>query len=336
MKVLFGHSIDNIQELCPPYQNYQILPEDSLILTGIFAEHKNFDTTLSELDRLIKHISTDAKYIFLDASADPVFFTNHELQALVELLNKYYQNKICKLLVGNCQYYLEQTAEIFWYPYWLLCKQHDHAPIKRNKRIGCLNRKNSPHRLWLMHNLLSKQLVDHDRDIYSVAFKNIYSGQSGCINSWMPNLDPQIQNQISNYPAQIATIDDGFINDHSLAHPAWATALAVVTETQVGEYSMITEKTCKAIASKSCWISYTGKASLDVLNTLGFSSNTFDNHATEFDIDPIIQVCQEFDTESRALDYYYSKLSIINHNYDWFRSNSWTTVYQHKLQSWLE
>jgi hypothetical protein len=34
------------------------------------------------------------------------------------------------------------------------------------------------------------------------------------------------------------------------------------------------------------------------------------------------QVCRDFDTESRAMEYYYSKIEIINHKTPYERKNS--------------
>lgn len=335
MKVFSLRDEKNIQELNAPFQNYRILPDDSLVLTDVVAEHKSLQQITTELRQVITQISTHASYVFLDTSADPVYFPSQDLDLMCDIVKNHYTSSKCFMLTGNCEYYFGTNQNVFWYPYWLLSQQSDAAPILRQKRIGCLNRKNSPHRVWLMYNLLDQNLISHEIDIFSVSFNNIYSKNPCNIRSWMPDLPAEIVKKIRNYPYEIATFDDGFPNDHSLSNPAWATAIAVITETQVGQHALITEKTCKAFASKSCGILYTGQTSLDVLTDLQFDIATFEKHATGFDINPIIKVCRDFDTESRATEYYHSKIEIINHNHDWFRSSSWMPFYKIKLLTWL-
>jgi hypothetical protein len=187
-----------------------------------------------------------------------------------------------------------------------------------------------------MHSLLSEKLIDTDRDIYSVGFANPYNLTAyGDVGAFI-EARSDLNDEIKKYPPQVATHPDNFPNDYTIQHPAWHTAIAVVTETHPGEKTLISEKTAKAIISKSCFSIYMSEAGYRVLEELGFEPRFFADHASETNIEPIKQICRQFDTESAAMDYRQSQMDKINHNFEWFSKGPilgpWYNKYQSKLQ----
>ena len=134
-------------------------------------------------------------------------------------------------------------------------------------------------------------------------------------------------------PSKIATHPDDFYNDWTTHHPAWHTAIAIITETDVGDATMVTEKTMKGIMSKSCWSSYMADSGYQLLEAFGFEPRLFADHASYTDIDPILNICRTFDTESAAMDYYHSKLNVIEHNFEWYGGLGGST---HKIGPWAD
>lgn len=271
--------------------------------------------------------------MFVEAASDPWELTDAEINTILQPFRQKFIGSRCIFLSASCKHFYSTDPNIIWYPKHLVI--HYDVPVSqpRHKRIGCLNRRNSAHRVWLMYNLLEQGLIDHDRDIFSVCFRNIEDNTMVDMNTWAPGTAIDL----SWYPDQISTIPDNILefNPNITEHPAWRTAITVVTETKVNEYSQITEKTIKAMLSDCCWISYSAQSNLDVLQDLGFDISTFDRHATGFDIEPILDVCRTLDTESVAMDYYHSKQSVIEHNKQWFISNQWLDRYRSKLNSIL-
>ena len=115
----------------------------------------------------------------------------------------------------------------------------------------------------------------------------------------------------------VATHPDDYPNDYTVDHPAWHTAISIVTETESGWMTMITEKTWKAIRSRSCWSAYMSDSGYQFLRDMGFEPDFFNRHASFVDIKPIVKICKTFDTEAVALDYYHSQINKINHNFEW-------------------
>lgn len=187
-----------------------------------------------------------------------------------------------------------------------------------------------------MHNLLSQGLIDHDRDIFSMAFANVYDQDrmDNKIDGWLGRGNTDYNTLIAQYPNSIATVPDNFPNDHGTRHPAWHTAITIVTETECDDLGIITEKTAKALSARCCWIAYTGSDCIRVLTSLGFETQLFDQHATGCNIDPIVQVCRNLDTESAAMDYYNLKLPQIEHNKQHLE-HGWLTQYVPKLKQAL-
>jgi hypothetical protein len=299
-------------------QHFSILPTDSTVLLNANIEN-------------INNVPA-AKYIFIDGSYDPVLGTDDDILELISAVQQQHPQSRVVFLSSKCSHYYTESVDILWYPVFML-RKYNRVTGPRSRRVSCLNRRNAPHRVWLMHNLISQGLIDHRRDVFSVAFRNIYDGQICDLSIWNPEL-AQHNRIIAQYPDRIATFDDGFVNDHTIDHPAWRTAISIVTETEVGALSFITEKTVKAIESESCWIVHTGQFQLNVMIDLGFELGMFEKHATKFDIDPILTVCRTLDTESAALDYYNSRLPLIQHNREWLESG-WRQRYMKKLHAVL-
>lgn len=311
---------DTVWSYCPPFRSHRLLPNDSIVFT------KMAGTRYEDLEKYFQQIpEIKAKYVFVDESPDPINLSNEEIKSLLERYKNKFPDSRCIFLSSRCADYYANDPDIFWYPWWITVGMENENYSDRKKRIGCLNRRPDFHRVYLMYNLLEEKLLDHDRDIFSVDFgsknwKTAYPGK-------FDNLD--------RYPNKIATIQDNFPNDMTNDHPAWKTAITVVSETKVDGVSIITEKTTKAMATECCWITQCGPHSLQILEDLGFNTNTFPTHAVENDIQPILDVCKSLDTESSALDYYHSKIDVIKHNKEWYINNKWEQPYLDRLNKIL-
>ena len=335
MKVFDFLDLSNPVEIFWTTGPYRLLPGNSLILFN-FATHAgaNFDPAL--LSQRLKQMPVNVDYVFIDASYDPVRLSDLRIQETIELVTQHFTKSHVIFLSSKCSHYFSGEKNVLWYPVWLL-GEYPTIARPRHKRIGCLNRRNALHRIWLMHNLLNQGLIDHDRDIFSMAFANIYDQHrlDNRIDAWLGLGKTDHNKLIAQYPDSIATIPDNFPNDHGILHPAWHTAITIVTETECGELGMITEKTAKALTARCCWIAYTGSDCIRVLTDLGFETQLFDQHATGRNIDPIVQACKTLDTESTAMDYYNSKLPQIEHNKQHLE-HGWLALYVPKLKQALD
>lgn len=313
---------------------YSLLPNNSLVLLN-FAKHAGTGSDTALLQGL-KQLSTNFDYVFIDDSYDPVKLSDIQIQETVELVMQHFTKSHVIFLSSKCGHYYSDQKHILWYPFFLF-PEYQTVIQPRQRRIGCLNRRNALHRIWLMHNLLSQDLIDHTRDIFSMAFANVYDHhrQDNKIDEWLDLGKTNYNKLLAQHPNSIATIPDDFPNDHGILHPAWHTAITIVTETECDELGMITEKTAKALAARCCWIAYTGNDCIRVLADLGFETQLFDQHATGRNIDPIMQVCKTLDTESAAMDYYNSKLPQITHNQQHLSHHGWRTLYVPKLKQAL-
>jgi hypothetical protein len=298
----------------------KILPDDCILLqnTPIILTNSSWDVAHQQLASL-RDQSITGRIVFVDATHDPVKYSNRELREQLDKIQHYFPTSKIALLSSRVDHWYENVPELIYVPYCLMLGyvHHEHQP--RQKRIGCLNRNNSAHRVWLMHNLLKKNLLRPDCDVYSMSFDNIHSGVRTKVDGWLGNCNAPlgINYEIEQWPASVATHPDGYPNDFTVAHPAWNTAISIVTETETGWMTMITEKTWKAIRSRSCWTIYMADVGYQFLRDMGFEPDLFNKHASFIDIKPIVKICQTFDTESAALDYYHSQIHKINHNFEW-------------------
>lgn len=298
---------------------YTILPDDSVILMNVpmTMPGATWEQTHQQLKLLIEQNIT-AGYIFVDVSYDPVRFSNREIQQQLSQLSTYFPSSKVVFLSSRVQHWYDNISNILYVPYFMYIRHWYHAAKIRAGRIGCLNRNNTPHRIWLMHNLLKQGLLDQQCDVFSISFANIYTGERPIISNWLGiNAPYDIDYEISQWPDSVASHPDGFPNDFSTDHPAWNTGIAVITETEVGYATMLTEKTWKAIRSSCCWTSYMSDEGYQFLEQIGFEPRFFKEHASFNNIEPIVDICKTISTEAAALDYYHSKINQIKHNFEW-------------------
>jgi hypothetical protein len=312
-----------------PTRSYQILPENSVVLLNvpIMLPGSQWEHTYQQL-KILQDQKITAPFVFVDGAYDPVRFGNRELLECLDRIKSYFPGSKIAFLSSRVQHWYDNVPGIIYVPFFLYVNYFPHEYTARHRRIGCLNRNNTPHRIWLMHNLLKQNLLDSERDVYSVRFDNIYDNSVPSITTWLGQVNSpyDIDHDISQWPTAIATHPDDFPNDFTTNHPAWNTAIAIITETEAGWRTMLTEKTWKAIRSRSCWTAYMDQIGYQFLRDVGFEPDLFEQHASFIDIQPIVNICKKFDTQAVALDYYHSQLAKINHNFDWSGGNNQTAV----------
>jgi len=331
--VLYGHT----------FPGEVVLPSNNIILqrtpfTG--WNSGNWDTFWLACHTLSKEI-TVPEYVFIDASWDPVALTNDEILAKLSQLQSIWRNsKVC-MLSSKAQHFYDSLPGCVYFPLFLMLNYPDIVSRPKAGRIGCLNRRNAAHRVWLMHHLLDQGLLDPSQDVYSVSFVNLWTNTYFDLNS---HLDIKWFNTAQQrWPAQIQTHPDQFPNDYGISHPAWHTGIVIITETEANQNTLICEKTAKGILSKSCFSVYMHEVGYRVLEDLGFSPRFFARHAQEFDIGPIVEICKNFATAQDAIDYSRQHQQQINHNWDWFahqsgtiQSRPWFACWHPKLNHALE
>jgi len=299
------------------YPGETVLPSDNIILQRTpftWQQNNNWSTFYTACQQLARSITVPA-YVFIDASWDPFVMSNTEiLQRLAELDSIFVDSKVC-ILSARAQHYFDHLPGCVYMPLFAMHNYKDLEHRPKSGRIGCLNRRNAAHRVWLMHHLLDKKLIDPQRDVYSVAFTSLWSDTYFDVDHLLQiNWFNQAQRQ---WPTQIQTHPDNFPNDYGISHPAWHTGIVIITETEVDANTLICEKTAKGILSKSCFSVYMHDVGYRVLEDLGFEPRFFANHAQEFDIQPIIDICHKFDTADSAIDYSREHQHQIDHNFDW-------------------
>jgi len=312
--------------------NYRVLPEDGIALHHVLYHLTPEMSVWHNQFKMLADQQVTAQYIFIDGSFDPVIYTEQQLDELVALAQQFWPNSKILMLSSDVKHLHTGKENIIWFPWCFLNLYTESLPRPRKKRIGCLNRRNAPHRVWLMHNLLTQNLIDPDRDVYSISFMScLGASDPSNVAAWI-NQPPWFNDLIYHHqPAAIATHPDDFANDYTTNHPAWSTAIAVITETEPGPFTMVTEKTLKAIMSRCCWTSYMGDDGYQTMEHLGFQSRLFDSHAEGYNIVPILDLCRTLDTESAAMDYYHSRTKQIEHNFEWFGGAAGSTK---KLGPW--
>jgi hypothetical protein len=291
---------------------FSILPENSAIIHSALPKSNSVD--FDSWEQQVKQLPQGHRF-FIDHSYDPVKISNSDILCLLDLIKTHHPGSDPVFLSSNCDHYFAEIPGVVYFPYFFFYNFGKLIPRARSKRIGCLNRQNTPHRPWLMHNLLSQGLLDQDRDVYSVSFASPYDPASYTdVDGWLQH--PQkINHLLQRYPPQIATNPDGFPNDvNSVGHPAWHTAVTIVTETESGDRTMISEKTPKAIVANCCWTAYMGESGYQLLEAFGFAPRFFEQHAEGTNIEPIMRLCSMLDTESVAADYRNQFLHQIEHN----------------------
>jgi hypothetical protein len=307
---------------------FSILPENSAIIhTGLtHSETVNFDSWEHQVRQLPQGLR-----FFINHSYDPVKISDADIVFLLDLIKTHHPGSDPIFLSSKCSHYFANIPGIVYFPYFFFSDIKSSLITQKSKRFGCLNRNNQPHRLWLMHNLLNRGLLDSDKDIYSVSFVNprdlsCYS----IVDTWLDQIDA-VDHLIRQYPRQIATHPDGFPNDvDTVNHPAWHTAIVIVTETETNDLTIISEKTIKAIVAESCWTAYMGESGYRLLEAFGFAPRFFEQHAQGTNIDPILKICSMLDTQSAAVDYRNQHLEQIKYNSNWYGNNIKSRA-QHKV-----
>lgn len=342
MKVFDFLSPTCLQEFAGTPDAYRMLPDNSIVLwnTPYTTIDRSSWTNYYKNLQTLKNQSITDRYVFIDASCDPLLVSNQDMLDHLAATREFFPNAKVAVLTSRCQDWFDDIPGLIYYPFFFSIAYNSYEPRPRAGRIGCLNRQHSPHRVWLMHSLLSENLIDPSRDVYSVGFASPYDPTFYCkVSSFIENrrdLDLAIQK----YPPQISTHPDNFSNDYTINHPAWHTGIAVVTETHPGDKTLITEKTAKAIISQSCFSIYMAEAGYRVLEELGFEPRFFPDHASNTNIEPIIQLCKTIDTESAAMDYRQQHMAKINHNAEWFNQGAvfgpWYDQYKSKFQRDLD
>lgn len=325
------------------YPGEAVLPSDNIILQRTPFTSRQCDSWpifYSACQQLADSISLP-RYVFVDASWDPFVMPNKEIIQRVEDLKQIFTgSKVC-ILSARAQHFYDQLPGCVYMPLFAILNYPDIEHRDKSGRIGCLNRRNAPHRVWLMHHLLSQELIDPQRDVYSVAFTNLWNDHYSDVDSmlgtsWFNSAQRQ-------WPARIQTHPDNFPNDYGISHPAWHTGIVIITETETDINTLICEKTAKGILSKSCFSVHMHEVGYRVLEDLGFEPRFFADHAQEFNIQPIIDICKNFDTAEAAIDYSRQHQAQIDHNYDWFahgqgtvQSRPWFARWQPKLEQALQ
>lgn len=317
-----------------------ILPNNNIILqrtpfTGWGHQWDSFFAACGDLKSAIG----SPHFVFVDASWDPVLLSNEEItQRRGQLQEIWSQSKIC-ILSSRVKHFYDNLLGCIWFPAFLMYAYPDIIEKPRAGRIGCLNRRNAFHRIWLMHHLLDQKLIDPDRDVYSVSFKHIYSGHyfdHHDVNlAWFNHAQRQ-------WPETIQTHPDNFPNDYSTGHPAWHTGITIITETLTDTDTLICEKTAKGILAKCCFSVFMHEVGYQAMEDLGFFVRFFDSHAQFDDIEPILDICRTIATVEQALEYRQMYMQQIEHNFQWFAfkqghitTRPWWNRYGPKLQDAL-
>jgi hypothetical protein len=316
-----------------------ILPSNSILLERTPFNYGSWPDFFAACAELKTQISTP-DWVFVNASWDPVKISSQELQTQRQQLQSIFsQSKVC-ILSAHAQHFYDDIPGCVYFPLFLAVNYHVLEFRPRSGRIGCLNRRNAAHRVWLMHNLLEQNLIDSTRDVYSMSFVSLYTDTYNDVDKHMHTSGMnQAQQQ---WPKKIATHPDDFLNDYSINHPAWHTGISIITETEPDEYTIVCEKTGKGILSKSCFSIYMGEVGYRVLEDLGFEPRFFPEHAEGSNIKPLLDICKNITTESQALEYRQQHINQINHNFDWFGyecgeldSRPWFARYKPKLSQAL-
>lgn len=320
------------------YSAESVLPENSIILhcTPFTYTHETWPPFYAACRQLKNQLSA-VDIVFIDACWDPFRLSNEEIQQHRQRLAEIFiGSKIC-ILSARAQHFYDDLPGCVYFPLFLMIPYPELKFQPRAGRIGCLNRRNAAHRVWLMHHLLNEKLLDSVKDVYSVRFTNPF-------DDLYSDVDPlarvkwfnQAQRQ---WPKEIATHPDNFPSDYSIDHPAWHTGIAIITETEPGTDTIICEKTAKGFLSKSCFSIYMSETGYRVLEDLGFEPRFFPDHAEDFNIEPILNICRTITTVAQAMEYRQMHMDKIEHNFAWFafdqgtfHQRPWWSVYGPKLR----
>lgn len=327
-------------EVGPRWVAAPAFPQDSILigrtpftLYGISWDH------FFHMCQQIKQQFGDVGYVFVDATWDPIRTDNQELIARREEMQKIFSTSKVVILTLHSQHFYDNLPGVIYVPFFAMINLPTPEFRPRAGRFGCLNRRPTLHRIRLMYSALTQNLLDSHRDVYSIRFVNLYTDTPYNFDSsgyeWMAK-------ELQQWPSEIATHPDGFPCDYSINHPAWHTGIVIINETEVGDHTIICEKTAKGIVSKSCFSVYMADVGYRVLEDLGFEPRFFPEHAEYDHIDPVLDLFRTIATESDAMDCRQQHIAQINHNYNWFGVETsefwrrpWWAQYQPKLSQAL-
>lgn len=334
---------DFVDDSCVPtsaWQGESLFPENSVLLNRTpFSLLIHWEPFLAACHKLADQCKT-FDWIFIDATWDPVWPTDVEIVYRRYQLSKIFPWAKIVILSAKAQHWFHAPQGVLYVPFFAIRKYPKLVFLPRRGRIGCLNRRNAIHRVRLMYHLLDQGLLDSQRDIYSVSFVGL---NSNLLFNFEGSKYAYMEQKLRTWPGQIATHPDNFINDYSISHPAWHTGIAIVTESYVDDLTLICEKTAKAILSKSCFSIYMAEVGYRLLEELGFYPRFFSNHAEYDNIDPLLDICRNIQTEQQAMDYRNQYLQQINYNFDWFGNDTsdvtarpWYKKFEPKLRQVLD
>lgn len=327
-------------EIGPCWDPAPIFPEDSILInrTPFTLNYMDWDCFFSVCQKIQQQVS-HVKYVFVDATWDPMRPNNQELLQRLEEMKRIFIGANVVVLSMHAQHYYDELPGVIYVPSFATCVYPTPEFRPRAGRFGCLNRRPALHRIRLMYNALQQKLIDSDRDVFSIRFVGLYTNSAydfrGTGYEWMAT-------ELQHWPAEMASHPDGWPCDYSISHPAWHTGISIITETEPGDRTIICEKTAKGILSKSCFTVYMADVGYRVLEDLGFAPRFFADHAEYDNIEPLLRLMKDFDSEAAAMDYRQQHLDQINHNYQWFGidtpdfcQRSWYSRYEPKLKAAL-
>ena len=243
--------------------------------------------------------------------------------------------------LGKDVYYLTSDAtyqedRIIFFPGWLYASSLEYSKYDynllptRKYKFSSLNRYPAPHRLYLVYQLLKKELYI-DNLISCYGFKNPYNGQElTAFQLGVDHLPLEVCDKISKTRMYKECLpgDNLWDNDHSFQHPAFSDCyLNLITESAY-TYTFFSEKTCKPLAAGQLFLSVNGQNSVDTLRRLQFEcfDDILDNHAYESHsdmigrIDSMLELLDQI--YDRLPDLFNSKIKEIEYNRAYFLSDS--------------
>ena len=154
----------------------KILPDNCVVLdnTPVVFRAGSWTNAHRKL-QMLKDQGVTGKIVFINGTHDPITYSNRELHEQLDTIKNYFPTSKIVLLSSRVQHWFDNIPEFIYVPYPLQLGYIHHTFKPRQKRIGCLNRNNTAHRVWLMHNLLKQNLLRSDCDVYSMSFEHIHN-----------------------------------------------------------------------------------------------------------------------------------------------------------------
>ena len=138
----------------------KILPDNCVVLdnTPVVFRAGSWTNAHRKL-QMLKDQGVTGKIVFINGTHDPITYSNRELHEQLDTIKNYFPTSKIVLLSSRVQHWFDNIPEFIYVPYPLQLGYIHHTFKPRQKRIGCLNRNNTAHRVWLMHNLLKQNLT---------------------------------------------------------------------------------------------------------------------------------------------------------------------------------